>query len=153
MQTKKVILLNQRGVTLIELMVASIILGITTTGVLTMLGSGRNMDIANSLRRQARLTAIAILEDSLYHYSKYAACLPRIDTRTVTLEPAIPSIYLIGDEPTPVPATATITITNDPSLIWAGQATESRTIQVNVAWPAASPTDTVTLVKRITNAK
>ncbi len=144
---------RQRGVTLIELMVASIILGIAITGVMTMLGSGRNLDIANSLRRQGRVSAIAILESPVYHYSNYAACLPRIDTLSVTLEPAIPSAFVSGREPAPVPARATVALTDNPTIRWAGHDMASRSIKVNVSWPVGAPTDSVTLVKRIAQAK
>jgi prepilin-type N-terminal cleavage/methylation domain-containing protein len=71
------------GYTLVELMVASSLLGLAVTGVMSMLGTARSAEAQGSLRQQAATLASSALEDTLYHYTRYplpvAASAPQVN--------------------------------------------------------------------------
>ncbi|MDQ3001796.1 MAG: hypothetical protein M3Y08_11115 [Fibrobacterota bacterium] len=64
-------------------MVASSLLGLAVTGVMSMLGTARSVEVLGSLRQQAATLASSALEDTGFHYSRYplsvAASAPQIN--------------------------------------------------------------------------
>lgn len=141
---------KESGVTLIELMVASVILGIAITGVMSMIGTGRSIDIRNSLNRQARVAAAGIMEDTTYHYSNYAA-LPPLVLGDPPASTTLPSITLKSEVGT-VSATTSIKVTLQNSA-FNGINFDSKVIELMMNWPEGSPSDSIYLRKQITEVK
>ncbi len=141
----------QRGVTLIELMVASVILGIGITGVMSMIGIGRDLDFQNKLRREATIAATRILEDSAFNSAKYrewdpvspSTVPPTVPSRTLVFEPGIYAINAI----------ANIKVSQGLTTVWAGIPSPSRLVEVKILWPNSYPTDSLYLAKRIAEVK
>ena len=113
------------GYTLIEVMVASIILGLGIIGAISMLRLAQGMEYDVHLRRQARLLAGSFLEDSLYSASKNWPIL--VGLRTISPNPILDTL------PNP-DLTATVTIDVGPVISnWPpGNAVESKIIIATV---------------------
>ena len=141
----------ESGFSLIELMAASLILGVTITGVMSILGTGRALEFQNKLRREARIFAADALEDSTLHYSQYPslaiASVPST-TRTVQLE---------SGSAHPVNADLTVTIMSISTETWADvsgtQVVPYMSIRVNVVWNVAGQADSVLILKRIAEVR
>ncbi|GEM_PF-5338092 len=146
---------GQAGVTLIELMVASIILGLAVTGVLALVGSGRSLEYQNSLYAQARSAGNSILEDPYYRYSNYTSLSP--------IGPSTPHATVANDAPylkaTPTAPstfdTISVTITEVTVTNWiamTGSGTPLipvRKIDLTQKWKADGTDQTLTLSKWI----
>jgi prepilin-type N-terminal cleavage/methylation domain-containing protein len=91
---------NCEGMTLVELLVAASILGMAITGVMSMLGIGRQIEAENGLRRQGDMVAANVLESPAYHYSNYP--FPAGDVSS--------AITLSTDAAHTIPATQTVSI-------------------------------------------
>src|SRR3954462_1034461 len=59
------------GFTLIETMLAALILGMAIAGTTSMLGIGTSLETEDGLRRQARMYLARSLERDIYDYSGY----------------------------------------------------------------------------------
>lgn len=66
---------GESGLTLVELMVAAIVLGVSVTGVMSMLGIGVGLETEGILRQQARRIAANALERNAFHYSSWPISL------------------------------------------------------------------------------
>ena len=137
---------RESGFSLIELMAASLILGVTITGVMSILGSGRALEFQNKLRREARVFAADALEDSTLHYSQYLSLASGISApRTVQLE---------SGSANPVNADITITVMPITAESWAEAMMVSyKSIRVNVVWNVAGQADSVLILKRIAEVR
>ncbi len=142
---------RQRGFSLIELIAASLVLGVAITGVMSILGTGRTLEFQNKLRREARLIAADALEDSTLHYSQYSTLIAgTLPVRTVLL-----------DSGTVHPVSADITIRILPEVMetWMevsglpNPQVPSKTIKVNVGWNADGQADSVMITKRIAEVR
>ncbi len=135
----------QAGFTLVELMVASLILGMAITAVMTMLTIGRTIEAGDCLRRQARILAASILEDSLYQSDSTAI----IGSNTV-ISTLTPGIGL------PIPDTLTVNVVKVAPVSWTdgNDATLTilvpfKTVTVNISWSNAGVNETISLQKSI----
>jgi type II secretory pathway pseudopilin PulG len=137
------------GYTLIELMVAAVCLGISISGIMAMIGVGRQMEMETSFRRQARIIAGSELERTIFHYRNY----PFLTTNPIT--PV--SVLLDKDAATQQTATMNVTVSNS-TVNWnnvgdpVGTPTQPipyTTIQVRIAWTVAARADSILLQKRI----
>jgi prepilin-type N-terminal cleavage/methylation domain-containing protein len=137
---------NQKGFTLIELMVSSLILAVSITGVMSIIGSGRDLEYQNSLRRQATIYASSILEDSLLHYSNYA---------NLGLFPTLSTVFLNPGTANPVPANVTLSLMggnpqfHEPGFGATPVYFKYTTLTVLLKWNAGAFLDSVSLTKRI----
>lgn len=59
---------SQLGVTLVELMVASAILGVSIAATISIIGTGINLEYTRNIERQAYLIARGALENPAYTY-------------------------------------------------------------------------------------
>lgn len=62
---------GQRGFTLVEVMVASILLALTVSAVAIMIANSSNVKLVNDHYRQARIIAQEELEDPVHHFINY----------------------------------------------------------------------------------
>lgn len=63
---------SARGYTLVEVMVATLILGLSVVAVVTMLREGRNSEDYGEVQRQASILLRSAMEDTAYDFRKYA---------------------------------------------------------------------------------
>lgn len=141
------------GYTLVELVVAATLLGLAISGVMSMIGSGRQMELENNLRRQARIVASGMLENPLYHFSRYGAFVAGQTIGATTL---------MADAETPVPATTRLIISSERFTIWndiiSGGTSASvgalpyRRMEARVSWTVAGQTQSVRIRKNIAQA-
>jgi prepilin-type N-terminal cleavage/methylation domain-containing protein len=150
---------GQSGFTLIELMVASTILGLAVTGTLALVGSGRSLEYQNGLYAQARAAANAILEDPTYRYTNYAALGAGTASPPVTTTADAAPILNAGTTH-PVAATASVTIGAETvDVSWntmpgfAAPAIPAKRIDVTLTWNADGTDQSLTMSKQISQAK
>lgn len=139
---------NQVGLTIAELMVAGLVLGIGITGTMSIIGSGRALEHSGGLRRQAAILATAAMEDTLYHHSRY----DQLATGTASGDSLLDS--LSGRA---VAATVSMTVYS-PTLVSWGPAPENldvhyRRIQSKVSWTLDGVKDSVEIFKRVCKIK
>ncbi len=142
------------GFTLIETMAAALILGISITGVMTLLGVGVAVETDGGFRRQARMIAASTLEQPAYHFSNYNGLTPGAGPW-----PASPDTSLKASREGAPPLPATLAVTVSPATTWALADAEGSSVPVSVAyktitaqvsWTLDGHSETVTLVKTIT---
>jgi Tfp pilus assembly protein PilV len=137
---------GEKGLTLVELMVAALLLGLAITGVMSMLGAGRAVETDKILQRQATLLAADTLEDPQYAAVNYPLAV-RNSPYTVALSTGT------GHS---IPATLTVMV-QDASTEWndgnggASISVPHQTMAVQVQWtaPGTSKTESVVLRKSI----
>jgi prepilin-type N-terminal cleavage/methylation domain-containing protein len=137
------------GFTLVELMVASVCLGLAISGAMSMIGAGRQIEMENWNRRQARMLAYSALENNAYHYLNFSSIIvPYSQTSVVQLNPG-----------TPLAINATLVVTSDLGYFTMhdpdGETPPSLGIQYKwvraaVNWTVAGHADSVHVRKRIT---
>jgi prepilin-type N-terminal cleavage/methylation domain-containing protein len=137
------------GFSLVELMVASSILGLAVTGVMAMLGTARSVEAESGLRQQATYFAVSALDDTNFHYTKYplatAAIAPRIDTLR----------FSTGDTIQAVESRTVSAVDN--SVTWydyknpaiANVIVPFQRVTVKVKWSLLGQADSVVLTKRV----
>jgi prepilin-type N-terminal cleavage/methylation domain-containing protein len=96
------------GYTLVELMVAAVLLGICVSGVMTMISVGRQAELDNSIRRQARIFAANQMESDQYNYTQYPATAGMASPPDTINRDTIPKI---------VP-TISVTVSPESSAVW-----------------------------------
>ena len=139
---------GQRGVSLIEVMVASVIFGMAVNGVMGLLGISATLDTDDGLRRQARVYAVNTIEQPRYHYSSFdtlAAATydaPSVTLKTSTGQDVTGYIHIQVTGPT----NATW---NNPNDITTLIPVPYKTISVQVEWNLAGKIETFSLEKTI----
>lgn len=139
------------GMTLLEVVIAALVLGISLTGVLSTLGSGRDQETMAYLRNQAAKVAKNAMEDSNYTSAKYAGFAPG------SKEWSFPATAVLRSETdSAVIANVMIKVAPEdvkwfynPDLGGFGQAVPSRKVSATVAWTFAGRSETIVLNKRI----
>lgn len=77
---------DNKGVTLVELLVAGIITALAISGLVALLMKGRDIDTMDKHRRQARVIIMARFESSTYNYLNFSKIGNTITDSTVTLD-------------------------------------------------------------------
>lgn len=141
------------GFTLVETMVAAIILGMAITGVMSMLPIGMGYEKEDTLRRQATRIAANILERPRYHYSNYTGFANGVDEK-----PPAYTVTLKTTANTNVSAHVEILAQQEFDINYFRDAYEpdgtiigvpTKQIEVKITWPTGAPTDSVFLQKTI----
>jgi hypothetical protein len=114
---------SQKGTSLIEVMVASTVLGAVIIGVVAILRTTRELEYNVHLGRKARIAAESILES--YSYRNY-------ESINVGWEPLPPAVVLDERAGNPISATSTIYVSGTSS--WQGQTVEAKTILMTLSW-------------------
>jgi len=83
---KKISPLGNKGVMLVELLVAGIITAVSCVGLIMLLIKGREIDTTDKHRRQARVIIMTRFESSAYHYLNYSKLGTTISDSTVTID-------------------------------------------------------------------
>ena len=140
---------NQSGFTLIELMVSAVILGLSITGIMTMLSVGRTLETEDGLNRQARINAANALEDSNFQSAKYPLPAPSANATTGNLIAGAGSLVPYTQiqstlEGTPLQWTDG----NDPTHV-STVAVPYQTRTVFVSWSVAGATQSLTIIKSL----
>ncbi|MEO6096781.1 MAG: type II secretion system protein [Fibrobacteria bacterium] len=136
------------GFSLVELMVASACLGVAISGVMSMIGAGRQIEMENWNRRQARMLANSALENDQYHNLNFSSLIvPYSQASIVQLNPG-----------TPLAINATLVVTSDIDYFTMndpGGATpptlgiQFKWVRAAINWTLAGRTDSVYVQKRI----
>jgi hypothetical protein len=142
----------ENGYSLVEAMVAALVLALAITGAMSMIGSGREQEYGQNLRRQAWSLAATALEDTAYHYSRYDLLAAGVSSRDTLLD------SLMGRS-----ITATLTVRvfaeDDNGFVNWGSfdpptlTVHYRRIRSKVAWTVDGSRDSVEMVKRVTKVK
>lgn len=138
---------NQLGFTLLETMVASLILGMVITGVISMLGIGTALETENGLRRQARIINVSVLENSVNHGGNFNL----IPLGSNTMDTA-----LLTSAGIRIPATLTTTVTQA-TANWlnneggADVPVPYKTIKSKIQWTISDRTDADSIQKTISD--
>jgi type II secretory pathway pseudopilin PulG len=85
-EIKRMSRLGHKGVTLVEVLVAGMIIAVAVGGLVTLLMKGREIDTTDKHRRQARAIIIGRFENSFYHYLNYSKLGTTISDSTVTID-------------------------------------------------------------------
>lgn len=125
-------------------MIATVILGLCITGVMSMLGSGRDLETEAELRRQARIIAQNTLEEATFNTEEYPLA--------TTLSKSV-GVPLIVDAGHPVSATLTVTVGSEANEALMDGGLYYQSVTARVAWPSAAPTDFVELRKRVADTR
>ena len=141
------------GYTLVEIMVASVILGLTVAGIVSLLRNGRELEYQNDHRRQARMLANKALEDPAYFYYSYNPSYAGLnDIGTV--------LFLDTVTNRSVPCSLIVTVDAEVSLSdWDNSIRpDFRKITARVRWTATGtwpdgPKEEVVLMKRVTTVR
>ncbi|MDB5103253.1 MAG: hypothetical protein JWP91_942 [Fibrobacteres bacterium] len=139
---------SPNGFTLVEVMVASIILGMTVSAISIMIVNASNLRLGSDHNRQARLIAQEELEDTQHHFFNYGHGLPLIND-TIRLDPGEP-------EQASTLATRNLGISSSNLVLNIDGTPVSIPYQVmssNVAWSEGGKPVSVTLSKRITQVR
>lgn len=142
---------NSAGFSLIETMVAAVVLGIALTGIMAMIGIGTTFETEDGLRRQARMFAANALEQPVYRASNYAALLSGPGPWPAAPEVALKSSY--GHD---IPATLSVTVSSAANLPMnnanAGGFVEVpyKTLTAQVHWNFDGHAESLVLQKTIT---
>jgi type II secretory pathway pseudopilin PulG len=137
------------GYTLIELMVAAVCLGISISGIMAMIGVGREMEMETSFRRQARIIAGSELERDIFHYRNF----PFLTTNPITPVPVLLKMDATNQDTALMNVTVSSSTVNwnnvgDPTGI-PSQPISYKSIQVCISWTVAAHADSIILQKRI----
>lgn len=148
---------GEYGLTLVEVMVASVILGLVVTAVTVMIGNSDFLRFNNDHFRQARIIAQEELEDTDRHFLNYGTQSGGM----VDLINAL--IFLDYSEPglRPMRAYRNVTTTsvpvppNEADKVFPGDdiRVPYKVVQSTVTWEEAGKTFSVTLSKRIVAVK
>jgi prepilin-type N-terminal cleavage/methylation domain-containing protein len=136
---------GQAGFTLVELMVASVILGMSLTAAMTMLSVGSGIESEDGLRRQAKTIVSRKMEQPIYQNFT----LPIVAGDTLT------NNFLVTSTGTPVSAKLSVSVKPD-SAIWTDGDNINgtvivpfQTVVVKLEWTFADKTEYFTLQKSI----
>lgn len=128
------------GFTLVEVMVASSILGLTVAAVAAMISNSSLIRSANDHNRQARIIAQTVLEQPAYHYTSYATVLPFVSA--IKLDTA-------GD---PATAGATYSVAVNPNTVFQlGLPVNYKQLTSTISWSESGRGKNLILKKRITS--
>jgi hypothetical protein len=135
------------GFSLIEVVVASGIMGMVITGVMTLIGIGRGLETESLLRRQALEMAATKLEDPKYQN-------PLVGAEITPIDPEISYINLKTAEGTDVAGQMTLVVSPTLDDAWAeiGGGTlqvPHQRLTVTVQWGFGGASDQVVLRKRV----
>lgn len=132
--------IRQAGFTLVELMVASTILGMTATAAVAMVLNMGILESSGDHARQARLIVSEELEDPRRHYHRYETISPGVQ---------IPdAIDLDAESASPLPASVVMTYESTDINI-AGTIVPYKSIRATVSWTEDGTGQSVILFKRI----
>lgn len=133
----------QRGLTLVEIMVSSIILGISISATATILRVGQDLEYKRNVERQAFRLAYSALEDPNYHYYPNYNALA-YSTSTVVLNTG-------GRH---VNATVTVTPYAESKELWPPYNTTFwRRVDAKVTWNLEGTPDSVIATKILGEAR
>jgi Tfp pilus assembly protein PilV len=128
---------NVGGFTLVETLVAAALLTIVIVSLAAMVRKGREMEITDKHRRQARLIINSLLESQTYNYANFAALTACTNTQHPLLD---------NRNGIPLTGTLTITVTDETE-----QAIAVKKIRMSLTWPQNPPyEDSITIDKWIT---
>lgn len=138
------------GFTLLELLIASALLGMVITGVMALLGIGRGMESESILRSQALVLAAARLENPANQNPIAGGSIPPVDQ-------VIP-VNLKTSAGVNVPGQSTLVVSSIVNDAWPeiGGGTiivPYQMLNVTVQWGFAGVTDLVVLRKRVSAIK
>ncbi|MBD3392523.1 MAG: hypothetical protein GF418_10600 [Chitinivibrionales bacterium] len=134
---------SQRGVTLVEVLVAAAVIIISTMGVVAVTRSSRQTDVTFNHRRAARAIIDSCFESISYHYSNYQN-LANI-SRSVVVDPRTPETP--DDDLT---GSLSITVTQESAQGAALTTINHKQVVMSVTWNEPEGQQSVTLTKCIT---
>lgn len=136
------------GFSLVEVMVASAIMGMVIIGVMTLIGIGRGMEAETLLRSQALEMAASKLENPAYQN-------PLVGTQITPVDPEISSINLKTTSGVNLPGHMTLIISPVLDGTWPeidggpDVTVPYQRLTVTVQWTFAGVSDLVELKKRV----
>ncbi len=146
MKTKvRTITCNNKGFTLVELLVASTIAILCISSIVTMLIRSREIETGDRYRRYARALVISELEDSKYHHTQYTTLKTSVGTTTKNVIIDTRGNY---DD---IQGTMTVSIgAEDVRTSSDGVDFNFVPISVTISWSTTDGNDSITLTKTIT---
>lgn len=134
---------DQRGLTLIEIMASSIILGIAITATTTLLRLGQDLEYKRNVERQAYRLAYSALEDPVYHY------WPNYHTYAVGV-----TNTTLNSEGRSIEAVVTVTPYAEAVELWAPyNSTAWKRIDAKVRWTLEGSPDSVVASKIVAEVR
>ena len=131
------------GFTIIETLIAAIVLGLIVIGMVSMIRMGREMDVTSDHHRQARAFIHAALERPEYHFSQYKLLDPGSSIDTVTIDP----------ETYPKTGLLHITVSNTLYDIIHSDSIPYKEISMSLVWDEVDGPDTISVSKRISSVQ
>jgi prepilin-type N-terminal cleavage/methylation domain-containing protein len=135
---------GQRGFSLVEVMVASVVLGLTVSAVAIMIVNSSALRLGNDHDRQARIIVQEELEDPVHHFSFYDG--------TGNIDNA--SIFLDFGEADQAATTATRNLTvSNRTMDILGTSVPYKQVVSAISWTEGGQARSVALAKRIAKTK
>lgn len=148
---KSLIITSKRkynGYTIVELLVAAIILTVAIASIVAVVSKGRTLDISDKHRRQARSIIDGIMEKQFNDKDYNLISSAMNDSYDMPLDPR---------ENVPLPATVSIAVDDDdPDLYVSGSDIPVKKVTISVTWrtePDNETPETISISKWIAKAR
>jgi hypothetical protein len=137
---------NRKGFTLVELLVSASIILLCIIAIVAMLRKGREIDINDRYRRNARAHVVSTLEGPQFKYTKYTDLLnnPGTTTSTVVIDTLPDGNVLTGTLTTNVGGEITATAEDGINVPYIP-------VTVGIVWQTMEGNDNITITKFISN--
>ncbi len=131
---------GQRGFTLVEIMVSSLIFSLCLFGITAMLHRGTEIEVTGDHRRQARSFIHAAFEQPEFGYSRYRALIPtdRVDT-----------VILDAHSDYPIEGYLNIRVSDELTQSLGGKTIPYKEISMALSWNEVDKPDSVVIVKQL----
>lgn len=136
----------QAGFTLLEVLVASAILGMTVSAVVVMVGNSDALRSSNDHNRQARIIAQEELEDPAHHFLNYDGMAGFIVPQPIDLDYQEPDQAATG-------ALRTLTVAATQATLSDGVIVPFKRVVSSVGWSEGGRNVSVTLARRVVKTR
>jgi hypothetical protein len=141
---------GSRGATLIEVVVAAVVLGLAFVGTTSMIASGRGLESGEFLRGQASRIASNTLEDPVLGAKNYTALPAGTVSRNDSMR-SEPGQTIFATVLITVSAPQNAAFQDPVSGFSPGQSVEYKRVEAKVLWPSSAPQDSFSLSKLISD--
>jgi competence protein ComGC len=138
--------MNGKGFTLVELLVSSIIVMLSIAAIVSMLRKGREIDVNDRYRRNARAIVNSRFESPQFDYTRYSVLLTQTGVTTennIVIDSLANGTVITGTLTTTIEAAITTPASDGVNVPYIP-------ITINLAWQTIDGNDNIIITKFIT---